>query len=208
MRPMPGGFYRRAGKRVFDVCIVCAALPLAGPMMGLIAIVVRIALGPGIWYRQERIGLNGHPFTVLKFRTMDQDRRSTPVARAAIEADSDRRLTHKTDADPRHTRVGRTLRRSGLDELPQLLNVLRGEMSLVGPRPELPQIVDRYAPWQHARHEVRPGITGPWQVNGRGFVSMQAAVDMDLDYVRTICLRSDLKILAQTLPALGRRTGA
>lgn len=199
------GLYRRAGKRALDIVVACAALPVVAPLMALIAIVIRVALGRGVWYRQERVGLNGQPFIVLKFRTMDQDRRQRL---GEVEPHEDRRITHKTTDDPRHTRVGQTLRRSGLDELPQLVNVLRGEMSLVGPRPELPQIVSQYLPWQHARHEVRPGITGLWQVNGRGVVPMQASVSTDLDYIRTVSLRGDLKILAQTLPALSRRTGA
>jgi lipopolysaccharide/colanic/teichoic acid biosynthesis glycosyltransferase len=198
------GLYRRLGKRALDVSVASVALLLVAPVMVVIAIMVRVALGRGIWYRQERIGLNGEPFVVLKFRTMDMDRRGGSLA-PPIEVD--RRLTHKTQEDPRHTKVGRALRTSGLDELPQLVNVLRGEMSLVGPRPELPHMVDRYSRWEHARHEVRPGITGPWQISDRGTIPMHEAIATDLAYVRTISLRGDLRILAQTIPALLRRTG-
>ena len=120
----------------------------------------------------------------------------------------DRRLTHKTENDPRHTNFGRTLRRTGLDELPQLVNVLRGEMSLVGPRPELPLIVSGYSPWQHACHDVRPGITGLWQISARGTIPMHEAVGTDLEYIRTVSLRVDLKILARTIPVMMRRSGA
>ncbi len=199
------GLYQRAGKRVLDVAVACVALPLAAPVMGVTALLVRIALGRDLWYRQERIGLNGRSFTIVKFRTMSPDRRSLSVD---VGLERDRRVIHKTPDDPRHTKLGRALRGSGLDELPQLVNVLRGEMSVVGPRPELPLIVARYEQWQHARHEVRPGITGLWQVSGRGRVPMHESVAMDLEYVRNISLRGDLKILFRTLPALLRRTGA
>jgi lipopolysaccharide/colanic/teichoic acid biosynthesis glycosyltransferase len=197
--------YRTAGKRCLDVTVACASLPLAVPLMAVIAIMSRVALGRGIWYRQRRIGLNGQPFTVLKFRTMEPDRRDLPDAPPRVP---DRRLTHKTVDDPRHTNFGRALRRTGLDELPQLVNVLRGEMSLVGPRPELPVVVSRYSQWQHARHDVRPGITGLWQISARGTIPMHEAVGTDLDYIRTVSLRGDLKILVQTIPAMMRRSGA
>ena len=100
------------------------------------------------------------------------------------------------------------MRRTGLDELPQLVNVLRGEMSLVGPRPELPLVVSQYSHWQHARHDVRPGITGLWQISARGTIPMHEAVGTDLEYIRTVSLRVDLKILARTIPVMMRRSGA
>src|SRR5207253_1548410 len=116
--------------------------------------IVRIDLGPGVFFRQRRIGLRGREFTVLKFRTMLHE---PPVGAPTGPCPEH---GHKCPHDPRHTRMGRLLRKLSLDEIPQLLNVLRGEMSLVGPRPELPEIVARYEPWQHERHEVKPGLTG------------------------------------------------
>jgi lipopolysaccharide/colanic/teichoic acid biosynthesis glycosyltransferase len=139
---------------------------------------------------------------VLKFRTMRPDRRGqrTPV----IE---DRRHTHKSERDPRHTAVGRRLRKWSLDELPQVWNVLRGDMSLVGPRPELVEVVEHYAPWQRQRHLVRPGITGLWQVSKRGEGLMHLYTDVDLEYVATLSFRRDLGILLRTIPAALARSG-
>jgi lipopolysaccharide/colanic/teichoic acid biosynthesis glycosyltransferase len=148
--------------------------------------------------RQRRIGMGGRPFTVYKFRTMHADRRRDDDGYAG----PDRRRTHKSADDPRLTATGRLLRRLSLDELPQLVNVLRGEMSLVGPRPELPVVVERhYADWQHRRHAVKPGLTGLWQVSERGNGMMHEHVDVDLDYVDQVSLGTDLRILLRTLPA-------
>jgi lipopolysaccharide/colanic/teichoic acid biosynthesis glycosyltransferase len=159
-----------------------------------------------VLYRQERVGFGGTPFTVYKFRTMLPDRRA---ARSGSWDGVDRRISHKTLADPRHTRVGQFLRKWSLDELPQLVNVLRGEMSLVGPRPELPHIVERYQPWEHARHAVRPGLTGFWQTRARSDGPMHDFTYLDLDYVRTVSPATDLKVLAMTLPAmLGSQRGS
>jgi lipopolysaccharide/colanic/teichoic acid biosynthesis glycosyltransferase len=120
----------------------------------------------------------------------------------------DRRVTHKTTEDPRHTPLGRVLRRFSLDELPQLWNVLRGEMSVVGPRPELPLVVDRYHQWQHLRHLVKPGITGLWQVSERGDLAMHECVETDIEYVRRVSLLTDITIIARTIPAAVRGTGS
>ncbi len=197
--------YRRVGKRAFDVSVACLALPVAAPVMVIVAVVIRLALGRDVVYRQRRAGLAGQHFTMLKFRTMHPDRRQAQISNGHEE---DRRLNHKSPNDPRHTTLGLMLRRSGLDELPQIWNVVRGDMSLVGPRPELPVVVGRYAEWQHERHDVRPGITGLWQVGDRGTVPMHEAVATDLEYVRTLSWRTDMKILARTIPAVLRRTGA
>jgi len=190
--------YQNSVKRAIDVIgasllFVAAALPML-----LIAMAVLISLGRPVIFRQRRVGRHGKLFTVYKFRTMIGDRR---VAQIPL-IDVDRRETHKSDRDPRSSNVGQRLRRWSLDELPQLWNVIRGDMSLVGPRPELPSIVDRYAPWQHERHVAKPGLTGFWQVYARGDGVMHERTDLDIAYVRAIGLRTDLKILLLTIPAI------
>lgn len=199
---LPRGSYYGRVKPVLDVVLAALLLVLLLPVILVVAVAVRLSLGPGIIFRQQRIGLNGSPFTVFKFRTMKHSRR-----RADLPFDGpDRRVNHKDPSDPRHTPTGRFLRRLGLDEIPQLVNVLRGDMSLVGPRPELPEIVAGYAPWQHRRHAVRPGITGLWQVSAR-MRPMHKATDVDLEYIDHVSLVGDAKILGRTLPALMRRHG-
>ena len=135
-------------------------------------------------------------------------------ARQAVQAGqqpfagTDRRVTHKSDDDPRHTALGRLLRKTSLDEIPQFWNVALGQMSLVGPRPELVEVVARYQPWQHRRHEVKPGLTGPWQISQRGDVPMHEATDVDVAYVDDLSFRTDVMILLRTIPALlMRRSG-
>jgi len=203
--PLPGTptRYQRFAKPLLDRAAGILLTVAAAPVLGLIALAVLIRLGSPVLLRQERIGRGGERFTVLKFRTMLPDRRA-----AAVPIDfPDRRRTHKHPDDPRHTPLGRFLRKYSLDELPQMLNVARGEMSLIGPRPELPQIVDRYQPWEHARHVVSPGLTGLWQVTERGNGGlMHEHTDVDLRYVQAVTLRQDLWILVNTVPTLlGRR---
>lgn len=190
--------YVRWLKPALDMMIASVVLLLALPLMAIVALVVFVSLGRPILLRQQRVGRGGQLFTVLKFRTMQPDRR----AGAAGYDGFDRRRTHKHPNDPRLTPAGRLLRKLSLDELPQLFNVLRGEMSMVGPRPELPMIVEQhYQPWQHRRHTVKPGLTGLWQVSERGNGMMHEHVDVDLDYVDQVGLSVDLRIIARTLPA-------
>jgi len=199
------GVYRSFGKAALDRTVAFVALLVLSPLVLLVALLVRINLGKGVLYRQVRVGQNGRHFTVVKFRTMHADRRQ----RSADDLNGpDRRVTHKTTEDPRHTPLGRVLRRFSLDELPQLWNVLRGDMSLVGPRPELPVVVDRYHQWQHLRHLVKPGITGLWQVSERGDLAMHECVETDLDYVRRLGFFTDMAILIRTIPAAVRGTGS
>lgn len=202
---VPSGAYARLVKPALDRLIGLVAVLVALPVMAIVALAVRLALGPGIIFRQERVGQYGRPFTLYKFRSMHPDRRAT-----AWPFDGpDRRRTHKSTADPRHTRVGRFLRKWSLDELPQLFNILRGEMSLIGPRPEVTPIVARYADWEHQRHAVRPGLTGLFQVTKRQQGMMHEHVDIDVDYVERLSARTDLAILLRTVPAvLGRVTGS
>ena len=213
--PSVGGVYVEVVKPLLDRAMAAALLLLTLPVLlgGMLA--VRLSMGPGVFFRQRRVGKDGRLFTVYKLRTMGHDRRSTSAkdleAYAAGRWDGvERRRTHKTEADPRHTDVGRLLRKLSVDELPQLVNVLRGEMSLVGPRPELPGVVERhYEPWMHRRHAVRPGVTGLWQISMRGEGDMHEHVDVDLDYVDTISFTEDLRILLLTpFAALGKQKGA
>jgi lipopolysaccharide/colanic/teichoic acid biosynthesis glycosyltransferase len=171
--------------------------------MLVVALAVSLS-GPGpVIFRQARVGYRGRPIVIYKFRTM------TPHDRAAESAPfSERIQKHKDPGDPRITRVGRLLRRSSLDELPQLWNVVRGDMSLVGPRPEMPWIVAEYAPWQHLRHLVLPGLTGLWQVSGRSDLPMHENTELDLRYVEQVSLRADLSILLRTTRTVFRRHGA
>ncbi len=199
------GMYERVVKGFLDRLIGLVLALLTLPILIPVMIAVFIDLGLPIFLRQERVGLDGKVFKVVKFRSMEPDRRAT---QAPSFVGSDRRVNHKSEDDPRLTPVGRFIRKWSLDELPQLWNVVMGQMSLVGPRPEMVQIVERYEPWQHARHQVKPGVTGLWQVSARGEVPMHEATHIDLEYVDTISLRTDLRILARTIPAaLGSRTG-
>jgi lipopolysaccharide/colanic/teichoic acid biosynthesis glycosyltransferase len=199
------GRYATLVKPVIDRVAATLLLIAAAPWMLLIAVAVAMRIGRPIIFRQQRVGQDGKLFTVYKFRTMTGDRRSQELA---VEGD-DRRVSHKRDDDPRLTPLGRVLRRWSADELPQLWNVIRGDMSIVGPRPELPSIVSRFEPWQHERHAVKPGLTGNWQVHARGDGQlMHERTDLDIAYVRSISLRTDVKILLLTIPAvLGLRKG-
>lgn len=179
-------------KRLLDLALAVPAFLLLSPLMLAIALAVRLRLGPGVLFRQQRPGRNGRPFTILKFRTM----------RAATDA-AGRPLP---DAE-RLTRLGRFLRQASLDELPELLNVIRGNMSLVGPRPLLVQYLDRYTQRQARRHEVRPGITGWAQVHGRNDISWEEKFELDVWYVDNRSLRLDLKILLLTVWKVLRREG-
>jgi lipopolysaccharide/colanic/teichoic acid biosynthesis glycosyltransferase len=188
--------YRRVVKPVIDTVGAAVLLILTLPLIAVVAIAIRIALGPGLIYRQERVGRGGRPFVIYKFRTMQPDRRQAVLPYSG----PDRRVCHKTDNDPRHTPLGRFLRKYSLDELPQLWNVLVGDMSLVGPRPELVEVVERYESWQRERHRVKPGLTGLWQVTCRGEGLAHEHVEIDLEYIDDLSLLSDLRILALTIP--------
>lgn len=196
----------RVIKRGFDLVVASATLLAAAIPMGLIAVWIRLdSPGPAL-FRQTRVGENGKRFDMLKFRTMvaEAERLRDQVL---VETEGGQ-LIHKRKGDPRVTRLGRLLRRYSLDELPQLFNVLRGDMSLVGPRPELPWLVDRYESWQRKRFAVPQGITGWWQVNGRSDKPMHLNTDDDLYYVYNYSLWLDLRILLMTPLAALRGRGA
>ena len=196
--------YERFGKPVIDRVFAVVLLVATAPVMLLVAVAVWFSLGRPILFRQTRVGRDGRLFPLHKFRTMDADRRHSSVG---YTADRDRRRTHKHPNDPRLSDVGRTLRKWSLDELPQLWDVVTGRLSLVGPRPELTSIVSKYEPWQHARHAVKPGLTGLWQVTARGNGPMFEHTDLDIEYAQRVTLRRDLKILLLTIPAVLAHTG-
>ncbi|MGI5161760.1 sugar transferase [Microbispora sp. CA-102843] len=197
---------RRLVKNAFDRIVAAAfLLVLVFPMLAIAAVVRATSPGPAL-FRQTRIGRYGREFHMLKFRTMVVDaERLKPVLAESNESDG---VLFKIRNDPRITRVGQLLRRYSLDELPQLLNVLRGEMSLVGPRPPLPAEVERYGTDVHRRLVVRPGMTGLWQVSGRSDLSWEESVRLDLRYVENWSLMLDLQILWKTWSAVTGGRGA
>ncbi|MEX0865234.1 MAG: sugar transferase [Acidimicrobiia bacterium] len=202
--PRPSGPYVNLVKPILDRVIGLFLLTFFSPIIIIAGLVILIRLGRPVFYSQERIGLDGRSFRLHKLRTMVPDRRSGHRGYHGEE----RRLTHKSLNDPRVAPVGRVLRRMRLDELPQFWNVVKGDMSLVGPRPELPDIVRQYEPWQHQRHQVKPGVTGPWQVSHRNGKLMHECTELDLDYLEHIGLLHDLRILAETpLAMVGGRKG-
>jgi lipopolysaccharide/colanic/teichoic acid biosynthesis glycosyltransferase len=172
--------------RAFDIAVSIAALALLAPVMLIAAIAVRLSGRGPILYRQRRVGLGGREFQMLKLRTMVEG--SDPVGVGRVV----------TRDDPRVTRAGRLLRRTSLDEIPNLLNVLRGEMAIVGPRPTIPAQVEAYTARQHRRHEVRPGITGWAQVRGRAGIPWEERIELDVWYVDHRSAALDLRILART----------
>ena len=197
---------RRMIKRGFDLLIASVMLILCALPIAIIAIAIkRDSRGPVI-FKQQRVGENGKLFWMLKFRTMiDGADRQWPEQ---IEKQADGQSVFKHRDDPRITRVGRWLRQFSLDELPQLLNVVKGEMSLVGPRPELPWLMAEYASWQFKRFNVPQGMTGWWQVNGRSEKPTLAKTRDDLYYIQNYSLWLDILILWKTIGAVLRRTGA
>jgi lipopolysaccharide/colanic/teichoic acid biosynthesis glycosyltransferase len=200
--PVPSAYVRWL-KPAIDRVVATFLLLVALPLILTVAVVVLLALGRPVLYRQPRVGQGGGVFRVWKFRTMLPDRR---VADRPFPVE--RRVCHKREDDPRHTRVGTVLRRWRLDELPQLVNILAGSMSLVGPRPELVDVVARYQPWQHRRHAVKPGLTGLWQVSTPSHSGlMHENTHVDLDYIDRIGLRTDVRILLRTVGCILRRNG-
>lgn len=182
-------------KRLFDFLLGGLLTLLALPLMAAIALAIRLTDGPPVLFRQVRAGKDGKPFRIFKFRTMVVDAESKGLGLAVAQNDN------------RITRVGHFLRNTSLDELPQLFNVLRGEMSLVGPRPTVPSQVEQYTPFQRRRLLVRPGITGWAQVNGRNALSWERRIELDVWYVEHWSLMLDLKILWRTARVVLRREG-
>ena len=198
--------YQRLSKRIFDLLITLISVPLSLPFMVLVTVAIRLdSPGAGI-LRQQRVGENGRLFMMYKFRTMVEN--ADELRHLVEHMDENGNLIHKSQDDPRVTRVGRFLRSTSLDELPQLFNVLKGDMSLVGPRPELPYLVKRYETWQRKRFAVPQGITGWWQVNGRSDKPMHLHTEDDLFYVQNYSMWLDLQILLKTIWVALTRKGA
>lgn len=185
-------FYRAYGKRLLDVAAALVLLVALAPAILLVAALVHLRLGSPVLFRQQRPGLHGRPFTVFKFRTMTEasDGGGSPLP-----------------DECRMTRFGAVLRKLSLDELPELLNVVRGEMSLVGPRPLLMEYLPLYTAEQSRRHDVRPGITGLAQVGGRNSVTWEEKFRLDVEYVDRLSLPLDLKIMSRTVTAVIARKG-
>ncbi len=198
--------YQRLLKRAFDLALCVVLLPFILPVMAVAALAVRLDSPGPVFYYARRAGENGRIFRMIKFRTMVQG--ADQLQPAVGQVDENGSILHKRRDDPRVTRVGRILRRTSIDELPQVFNVLNGEMSLVGPRPEMPELVERYDLWQRRRFTVPQGITGWWQVNGRSDKPMHLHTDEDLYYVQNYSLWLDLQILARTAWAVVRGKGA
>jgi len=196
----------RGVKRAFDLLVGSVLLLFAALPMAVITLLIRIDSPGPAFFRQKRVGENGRLFDMLKFRTMITG--AEKLQDQVQITTEDGQVVHKRKDDPRVTRIGRLLRRFSLDELPQLLNVLRGDMSLVGPRPEMPWLVDKYEPWQRKRFAVPQGLTGWWQVNGRSDKPMHLNTEDDLYYVYNYSLWLDLRILLLTPIAALRGRGA
>lgn len=201
-------------KRAVDVLLTALLLVPLSIVMLVVAVAIALDSPGNVFFRQRRLGTDGKPFDMLKFRSMYVNC-DDALHRAAIErfmagqelSDDQPGAQFKLTNDPRVTPVGRFIRKTSLDELPQLFNVLRGEMSLVGPRPPLPYEVERYSPRDRLRLAGKPGLTGPWQVYGRSRVTFPEMVEMDIRYLQRQSLTEDLKLIALTLPVMLRGSG-
>jgi lipopolysaccharide/colanic/teichoic acid biosynthesis glycosyltransferase len=200
---------RRYVKRALDISLVVLTLPITVPVMLILAAIIKATSGGPVLFRQKRVGFHGELFEVLKFRTMFAD------AGERMRQDPELHLRYlrndfklSSEEDPRIAPFGRFLRRSSLDELPQLFNVLRGTMSLVGPRPILVEELECYGPWAYAYLEVKPGITGRWQTDGRNNVRYPERAKLDAEYFDNWRLWTDVVILFKTVPRVLRRHGS
>lgn len=193
-------------KRALDLAVSSLIILLVLPLIPVIVLLIKMDSRGPVLFRQKRVGKNGKIFDLYKFRSM--------VDGAEKALDSLRPLSNregpifKIEEDPRITRVGSFLRRSSLDELPQIINVLKGDMTIVGPRPNLPSEVAQYLPWQRTRLKVTPGITCFWQVTGRSHIGFQEWMRLDLEYIRKRSIKTDIKIIFKTFPAVIARKGA
>lgn len=200
------GFYKRYGKRLLDIAVSSLALLVLLPFFPIVALAIVLSSPGPILYRSTRLGRYGRPFTFYKFRSMvDNAHERQAFLLHLNEVDGP---VFKLTNDPRVTRVGKLLRRTSIDELPQLLNVLRGEMTLVGPRPPIPEEVEKYEPWQRRRLDVTPGITCLWQISGRSKLGFAEWMRLDLQYIQHRSFAMDMRILLRTIPAVLKRDGA
>jgi len=197
----------RVLKRTFDLIVAALAITLLFPLWLVIALLIKLDSKGPVFYTQERVGMDGRLFLLYKFRTMKADadselhreyQRAFIAGRAEANLGNETKPTYKLLADPRITRIGKALRRISLDEVPQLLNVLSGDMSLVGPRPPIPYEVEAYELWHRKRLDMKPGLTGLWQVSGRNRLPFEEMVRLDLFYIENWSLLLDLKIILRT----------
>jgi lipopolysaccharide/colanic/teichoic acid biosynthesis glycosyltransferase len=206
--------YQRT-KRILDIMFTLLILLPLCIVIAVVAVFIRIDSAGPILFRQKRVGRNGVEFNILKFRSMyinsDDSRHREAIAKfmkgQRLGESAANNLSYKDADDPRVTKVGRFLRKTSIDELPQFFNVLRGEMTLVGPRPPLPYEVDCYSPHEMLRLSGKPGLTGPWQVYARSQVPFQHMVEMDIDYLQRQTLWEDLKLIALTVPVMVQGRG-
>jgi lipopolysaccharide/colanic/teichoic acid biosynthesis glycosyltransferase len=205
------GRAERTLKRAFDIAAAFAALVVLSPLLIALAVIVKLDSRGPVLFKQERLGRDLKPFTMYKFRSM-QHNAGDALHRESVKrtAESKRREigTFKSLADPRVTKFGRFIRAWNLDELPNLLNILRGEMSVVGPRPALDYELPYYKDWYYKRFAVRPGLTGLWQVKRADAEDFDEMIRMDVEYVRDMSLGLDLKLIALTIPSIVRERGA
>lgn len=193
-------------KRIFDLIVGIGVLILLLPIFPIIAIMIKMDSPGPVFFKQKRVGKDGKIFDFYKFRSMRREAESEKERlRQLNEYDGP---TFKIKADPRITNVGQFLRRSSFDEIPQIFNVIKGDMSIVGPRPQIPSEVAQYQPWHRRRLEVIPGITCYWQISGRNQIGFDEWMRLDLEYLRTRSMRTDMTILMKTIPAVIARKGA
>jgi exopolysaccharide biosynthesis polyprenyl glycosylphosphotransferase len=197
---------QRLNKRAFDIAVSGLALIALLPVMALIALAIKLTSPGPVLFKQDRVGENGKIFKIYKFRSMVVN--AEKLQHLVNETNAEGQTLHKRRNDPRVTGIGKIIRKTSLDELPQFINVLFGDMSLVGPRPELPWLVAEYEAWQHSRFDVPQGITGWWQINGRSDKPCHLNTDQDVYYIENYSFMLDLVILVKTVPALLKGKGA
>jgi exopolysaccharide biosynthesis polyprenyl glycosylphosphotransferase len=198
--------YQMAVKRLLDIFVSSCVLTLLSPLLLLVALLIKLGSPGPILFRQERVGLYGRPFHMLKFRSMVVD--AEAQRQHLLHRNEQTGPVFKIKDDPRVTRIGRVLRRFSIDELPQFINVLRGEMAIVGPRPPLPSEVAKYEIWQRRRLSVRPGLTCLWQISGRSNISFEEWMYLDMRYIDHWSLIEDLKLILKTVPVVVSGRGA
>lgn len=195
-----------AVKRLFDIIISIVLIIILSPLFLFLAIWIKIDSEGEVIFKQKRIGLNGEPFTIYKFRTMIKN--ADKLFNKKIDKENLKNFVFQDKDDPRITRSGRFLRKTSLDELPQLINILKGDMSLIGPRPEIPDIVKLYSDYERIRLLVKPGVSGLAQVNGRGDLDIGQTIEYDVKYVQNFSLWLDFKIFLKTFKVVFMREGA
>ncbi len=198
--------HQMAIKRLFDIIASAVALLALSPLLVTVAILIKLTSSGPIFFKQKRVGLHGKPFNMLKFRSMVVNAEELKEKLQAFNEQTG--PVFKIKNDPRITWIGRFIRKYSIDELPQLLNVLRGEMSVVGPRPPLPREVEKYAAWQRRRLSVRPGLTCIWQVSGRNQISFEEWMYLDMQYIDNWTLMTDLNLILRTVPVVLTGHGA